>query len=98
MYHTVGMLSLLLFMHGTASNDIHLITTNYSWSREHRLRRAFPVYLQAGLLTHRSAHETAFPISQWLFGFIFPIHSDEFVQDFHLFPFSPKAFHRFRHL
>lgn len=49
------------------------------------------VSLQAGLLTHRSIVEAAFPISQWRFGSSFPVYSDEFAQDLHLFPFSSAS-------
>jgi len=48
-----------------------------------------PIHPQAGLLTYRSPQETAFPIAQWHISFLLPIYSDEFVQDLHLFPFSP---------
>ena len=55
----------------------------------------------AGFLTHRSSHKTAFPrlsrqyirlsffLSDRTFahGLVFPAHSDEIVQVFHLFPF-----------
>lgn len=55
----------------------------------------------AGFLTHRSSHKTAFPklsrqfiqlsffLSDRAFahGLVFPAHSDEIVQVFHLFPF-----------
>lgn len=51
-----------------------------------------PTVLQAGLLTHRSLHGIRLPdrsvASQ---NTALPVHSDEFVQDFHLFPFSPSA-------
>ena len=41
-------------------------------------------------------HQTdaAFPIAQWLrvrARHLFPNHSDEIVQDFHLFPFYPPS-------
>ena len=61
-------------------------TTNYSWSGTF-----LPIHLQAGLLTHRSSHEIAFPIAQWHFHPAFPKYSDEFAQDLHLFPFSPDT-------
>ena len=55
----------------------------------------------AGFLTHRSSHKTAFPKLSRQFiqlsfflsdrgfahGLVFPAHSDEIVQVFHLFPF-----------
>ena len=47
-----------------------------------------PESRQASLLTYGSPCEAAFPISQWHSDFALPAYSDEFVQDFHLFPFS----------
>ena len=58
----------------------------------------------AGFLTYRSSHKTAFPklsrqfiqlsffLSDRAFahGLVFPAHSDEIVQDLHLFPFYPQ--------
>ena len=51
------------------------------------------VFLQAGLLAYRSAFSAP---SRFPSGFCgkLPAYSDEFVQDFHLFPFSPE--HIFR--
>lgn len=62
--------------------------------------RDFPFPQQAGLLTHRSVYGIRLPNrSVASYDSALPIYSDEFVQDFHLFPFSPvRTNARDRHL
>ncbi len=75
-------------------------TTSFSWPGSSSLRRKTLYPRKAGLLAYGSIPPAAFPVSQWLIGRRFPEYSDEFVQDSHLFPFSPEhaAFARLRHL
>ena len=64
-------------------NDPHPSQTNFSW--------LLSTTSQAGLLAERSSFTAAFPnLHSVVYSGKLPYHSDEFVQDLHLFPFSPE--------
>lgn len=65
--------------------------TSYSWPREWNIPETS--YRQVSWLIDPHT-DAAFPIAQWPNGILLPIHSDEFAQVSHLFPFSPHRSQR----
>ena len=72
---------------------LHYDTTNSSWPGAQSSCTKWP----AGFLADGSIHKAAFPTDMAVSGcaiarrLVFPNHSDEIVQDLHLFPFYPLA-------
>jgi len=60
-------------------------TTNYSWYQSKRFRTT--IRQVSRLIDHRICRLPGYPVAYWL---QLPKYGDEFVQDSHLFPFSPE--------